>query len=98
MTARMKPKIEITNPILLSQDTVDTSKFIKVVVELPDKHADHHMYHIDPTMSLSDIVDDICNKFAVPDRKKYSLLVGTKIKKVKGLVVTVKFWVSQNEY
>jgi len=85
-----KRNLEISKPALLG-DEVDTSHFIKVVVELPNgdkngsKENEKELYNIDPAMTLDQIIDDICHKFHVPERHKYSLLVGTKVKKVKKL-------------
>jgi len=84
----MPPKrnIEISKPALLN-DELDTSQFIKVVVELPNKEkgsgkeTPKELYNIDPSLSLEQIIDDICQKFAIAERHKYSLLVGTKVKK-----------------
>ena len=85
----MPPKrnIEISKPALLN-DELDTSQFIKVVVESPNKEkgggkdTPKELYNIDPSLSLEQIIDDICQKFAIAERHKYSLLVGTKVKKV----------------
>lgn len=83
----VKRNLEISKPALLN-DEVDTSHFIKVVVELPNnekngtKETGKELYNIDPSMTLEQIIDDICHKFVIAERHKYSLLVGTKTKKV----------------
>lgn len=82
----VKRNLGISKPALLN-DEVDTSHFIKVVVELPNnekngtKETGKELYNIDPSMTLEQIIDDICHKFVIAERHKYSLLVGTKTKK-----------------
>ena len=81
-----KGHIEISNPALLESAEIDAN-FIKVVVEFPDECSSgderkRALYKIDPKMNLSQIIDDICHKFNVPGRHKYSLLVGNLNKKV----------------
>ena len=56
------------------------------MVELPNtsrsgKDAERELYNIDPAMALSDIVNDICLRFGVTEAHKYSLLVGSTVKK-----------------
>ena len=45
------------------------------------KEAERELYNIDPNMALSEIVADICLRFGVTEAYKYSLLVGSTVKK-----------------